>query len=668
MKTPTPFPCTTTQAADQKTLLTTAHLHLPTEVKLQVPSVGRIMVKYQPARRYLSLTPQHWTVLKAFEGGRTVPSVLKQLIHERNCIPLREFYELVLKAHEAGVLQNRCQPPPPEVIPARWRASVRSDLIRYAALISLMMLVGALLVHPVALPVSGVWAAWGLGWLLTCLATSAGFALAATGVQGADCDLYRPRWVWKTLFPGFRIDTDDVVMAPAEVAIDTALARIMPQALLVAAAAVHAPALSLPLVCGLLYPLAPLQGTPMMNLLCALHRSPRLSVARDFRFKPNCQLLPRLRSWLEWGEVRFALLRLGYTAVWLLLVALAWGATAQPDFGSLLETFIDRGIPGLLVGAVLALLGLGLATTLALLAVGLAQNVRNRFVAWRRFRTRDDEASADQRPTIQQIHEFLGRTYPFQLLPLESRMLMAASMRQHAFDLGSTIVRVGEKSPRLHLLYAGRVSTQYTAAAHRETLLPGSIFAESALLRDQAEAFSIRCEATSIVLTLDRDLFEQIVLPYVSSETLLDAAQKIAFLRQIPFSRHWPPHLMALFARRSHLQTFAAGEKVLSAGRENSFFFLLQEGELSVQRQGRRLGKLVRGDFFGEISVLQNSVTTADVVGLRPGRYLTMSKHDFLAFMAQDSTVSLQLESIASRRLGRPLFPLPSRAIELLRA
>ena len=147
-----------------------------------------------------------------------------------------------------------------------------------------------------------------------------------------------------------------------------------------------------------------------------------------------------------------------------------------------------------------------------------------------------------------------------------------------------------------------------------------------------------------------------------------DAVQKIAFLQRTPLAAGWSPHALAAFARRAAFQDYPADAYVLHEGEDNHFFYLVHEGRLAVQRGSEEIAQLGIGDFFGEISLLQNSITKATIVTRTPARFLVMHKRDFLQFFAKDSAIGLQFEAISSRRLGEPIFPLQGKSLDLLRA
>ena len=135
-----------------------------------------------------------------------------------------------------------------------------------------------------------------IGWLLSCVAASLGYAAAASVLKGADGQIYHPRFHWKTLAPHFRVDRDDVVMTSQKTEIDVALVRMAPQFVF---AALYAPTLLLPLLCGVFVHISPFWRSPMLELLRALYRDPRLSTSYDFKFVQNRLFSVLLRSRLR---------------------------------------------------------------------------------------------------------------------------------------------------------------------------------------------------------------------------------------------------------------------------------------------------------------------------------------------------------------------------------
>ncbi len=647
---------------DQTTLLMSAKLRLAPELLVVQVRPDRLMVKYLPGRRYLVATAPQWKALVTFAEGRTVPDVLTQLISERRSPPLREFYELVLKACRHGILQADGLPLPEPDPPVQWRARARGRAARWLALLAMAAAIVTLLIRPLEMPENAGQLV--LGWLLTCAATSAGYALAACLVRGADAEIYAPTFAWRTLAPHFRADLEDVAMGGREAEIDTALMRLAPQFVFAAVAALHSPGLLFPLLCGVLYHISPLWPSPMLSLLRALYRDPQLTTTYDFLFAQNRLFSVLLRSRLRFADRKFLLVCAGYTLVWLFLVCLAGGALLHVNAFTLVHRF--QAARGLHFTALTLLVTFG---AMVLSTAGVLGWIGFRHLrGWLR-----DRAERRRRPDPAEISPAtisaqLAGTFLFSRLPPAELAALVAVIRPESHPAGATVIREGDPGDRLYVVFSGRVEVVQELTVGRPepvaVLQPGDVFGEISLLHGVPRTRTVRCATPAVLLALTKEDFTSLVLSRLSREFIADAVQKVGFLHRIPLARTWSPYALASFAERSSFQNFKADEIVVRDGSDNSFFYLIYEGELAVLKGEREVARLGPGEFFGEISLLQNSVATAGIVARRPSRCLAIVKREFLQFMAHDFLIGLQFEDITTKRLGRALFPLKGKSIE----
>lgn len=646
-------------AMDQSTLLGVAILKLPQELRVAETRQDRMVVKYEPARSYLVLTPVQWRLLQRFGEGRSAPDVLCELISQRRCPPLNEFYELVVKAFHLGVLQVKGQALPAAEAPIEWRAKASDRPARWLALIAMAGALVTVLLRPIVMPAHVGHLLF--GWFLTCAATSAGYALAACVVRGGGGELYRPKFFWRTLAPHFRVDLDDVIMTGREIEITVALMRIAPQFVVTAVTALYWPSVLFPLLCGVFFHLSPFWRSPLQDLLRALYHDPKLSTTYDFLFVRN-QLFPvLLRSKIKYANRKFLAVCSGVTLAWLLLVFLSGCALLQLNAIELLRRFQAAG--GLNFTALALLTTFGL---MALSALGITLwIVGSHMITWSRDRLARLRAPQIIPADPQHIREALRQSQLFRELADDDLETIAQAVKTQEHTAKSYVLHEGEPGDHLYVILSGRVEVLRELAVGRPEpvaeLGPSEIFGEIALLEGGPRRRSVRCATRCVLLSLSRDQFQKLVLTHLSRHQIVDAVQKAAFLHRIPLSRQWSPQATNSFARRSTFQEFKPGEAVIHEGADNPFFYLIYEGELSVLKQRHEVARLTSGAFFGEISLLQNSVATADIVSHTPSRCLAMSKHEFLQFVTGDFVIGLQFEQVGSQRLGMPLFPLKGR-------
>ena len=641
--------------SDLVALLTTDRLKLSGDLRPAKARADLLLVKNLRSRRYLWCTPAQWRVLQDFGAGRTVPDLLLELIPQGRCPPLREYYDLVRRAQQKGVLQREATAPSAAAAPARWRFGCGGPVFRWLALLAIAAGAIAPLVRPVPMP--GGPLPFVIGWLLAAVAVSAGWALAACLVNRAACEVYRPQFHWKTLLPHFRADLDDAAMGGRNLEIDTALMRLAPLFAGATLLAWRRPEWLLPVWCAQFYLLSPFWRSPLLDLLRALYRDPLLATRYDFNFARN-RLLGLLRhASAGFADRKFLVACAAATLGWLALVFLAGCTLLQAHALDLLRRFQAAG--GFHFTA-FALLGL-----LAALVIGTAgaalwiagRHARNwlREQADRRRRPQSAQVAPDA------IAELLGGTLLFRDLPPEDMRALAAAVVPEQHASGAFVVREGEQGDRLYLVYSGHLTVsqkleQIGRIDRFGELHPGDLFGERALLGDGRRTATIRCATPCVLLALDRGGFEKLILARLSRAAIEDKVQKIGFLARTPLARNWSQAALAAFAGRAQFHDFPKDSLIVRAGLEFQFFCLVHEGEFAVMKDGKPRTHLRRGDCYGELSMLGYNKAKADIVALTPGRCLLVPSEDFLRFITHDFAVALQFEQIGDARLGRPVF------------
>lgn len=98
---------------------------------------------------------------------------------------------------------------------------------------------------------------------------------------------------------------------------------------------------------------------------------------------------------------------------------------------------------------------------------------------------------------------------------------------------------------------------------------------------------------------------------------------------------------------------FGEGQRILRHGMGGTSFYLIIEGQAKVELDGRELGHLDRGDFFGEISVLLGEPPSADVVALRPLRCIVLGGPEVEEFLLMYPRVMFRMLQAEARKLRR---------------
>jgi CRP-like cAMP-binding protein len=107
------------------------------------------------------------------------------------------------------------------------------------------------------------------------------------------------------------------------------------------------------------------------------------------------------------------------------------------------------------------------------------------------------------------------------------------------------------------------------------------------------------------------------------------ADAKTRALAGVALFAHCGPRDLEFVASRTDEVDVGAGHQLLRQGQPGDTFFVLLEGQASVDVDGQLRRTLGPGDFFGEISMLDRGPATATVITTTPARLMVMSHAQF---------------------------------------
>ncbi len=94
-----------------------------------------------------------------------------------------------------------------------------------------------------------------------------------------------------------------------------------------------------------------------------------------------------------------------------------------------------------------------------------------------------------------------------------------------------------------------------------------------------------------------------------------------------------------------------AGEVLIHEGEPGNNFFVLLEGEAEVGRDGKTVNRLGPGEFFGEISLLSDRLTTASVTASSPAHVLLIAPRDFQLLLEELPLMQMKVIRALADRL-----------------
>jgi CRP/FNR family cyclic AMP-dependent transcriptional regulator len=103
--------------------------------------------------------------------------------------------------------------------------------------------------------------------------------------------------------------------------------------------------------------------------------------------------------------------------------------------------------------------------------------------------------------------------------------------------------------------------------------------------------------------------------------------------------------------RLSEERAYDAGDEIVKEGNAGTGFHLIMDGAVEVRSNGTSITKLGPGQYFGEMSILDDEPASADVVALENSKCLVLSAAAFKTLVTQNRAVTLKIFREFARRL-----------------
>jgi flavin reductase (DIM6/NTAB) family NADH-FMN oxidoreductase RutF len=138
---------------------------------------------------------------------------------------------------------------------------------------------------------------------------------------------------------------------------------------------------------------------------------------------------------------------------------------------------------------------------------------------------------------------------------------------------------------------------------------------------------------------------------YAEGRPLLFHGGKYERLRGAPVFSALPDELLARILDAGAERSYSDGESIVRAGDSGDELYVLLQGSVRVERDGRLVRALAEGDLFGEIAVLDGGPRTADVIASGEARCLAVPRGVIRAALESEPRAAWELLGVLARRL-----------------
>lgn len=134
--------------------------------------------------------------------------------------------------------------------------------------------------------------------------------------------------------------------------------------------------------------------------------------------------------------------------------------------------------------------------------------------------------------------------------------------------------------------------------------------------------------------------------------------QLMAALGGVPLFENLSKKQMKQVAGLAVIARFMAGATIVKQGAIGDSFYVVLTGQAKIVANGRIVHRVLPGDHFGEISLLDGGERTASVVAETPMTLVEITQKQFYGMLAKDPEVTVALLvgiARAVRRMDRSL-------------
>ncbi len=137
----------------------------------------------------------------------------------------------------------------------------------------------------------------------------------------------------------------------------------------------------------------------------------------------------------------------------------------------------------------------------------------------------------------------------------------------------------------------------------------------------------------------------------------------VGFLQRVPLFQGLNKRQMETLAKTFVERNYKSGQAIVTQGKGGEGFFVVTKGRAEAIRERSDNVKVVvnnfgKGDFFGELALLDDGVRTATVNATEDVECLVMTSWDFLSVLREDADMSVTILKELARRFRAALEAL----------
>ncbi|MCK5688513.1 cyclic nucleotide-binding domain-containing protein [Myxococcota bacterium] len=242
-------------------------------------------------------------------------------------------------------------------------------------------------------------------------------------------------------------------------------------------------------------------------------------------------------------------------------------------------------------------------------------------------------------------------------------VLQGLQLRRHS--KGQDIIQQGKPGDSFFLLSDGHVDVLREMGGRQMRLAQlraGAVFGEMALISKAPRTATVKANDDCDLLELKRSSLEDQATKLASVTQALKDFTHDRFLANLAATsalfKPFPRSIRTEIIKKFRDFPVDPGDELIEEGEEGQGIFLILKGAVSITKQNddgtkMDLATLKEGDVFGEISLINDSPTTATCTAKTRGELLFLPKRDFNAIVMRHPEMKDELAKITADRIKK---------------
>lgn len=203
---------------------------------------------------------------------------------------------------------------------------------------------------------------------------------------------------------------------------------------------------------------------------------------------------------------------------------------------------------------------------------------------------------------------------------------------------GIKVINQGESGDYFYVVEKGRFDVHINKSGHLQpgadgmgekvaSIESGGSFGELALMYNTPRAATVVSAEPGTIWSLDRVTFRRVLMTSAYKRRQLYES----FLAEVPLLETLTDYERSKIADALHTEKYPAGHIIIREGDPGENFFFLESGEAEVFKQGhdQPVNYYRKGDYFGELALLNNEPRAASVISKTDVKLATLGKEGF---------------------------------------